>query len=92
MKYGNVLKILRKKINENRQTLLALNMTLEDVYSLLRSLGINDYSKGPEDDLDGSAGEVIVFNKLYNEKKLYIKVKLFKVQNEECLKIISFHT
>jgi len=37
---------------ENRRTLLDLNMTIEDMYSLLRSLEVTNYSKGPENDLD----------------------------------------
>jgi hypothetical protein len=70
---------------------LRLNLTVPMVYQELLKLTPSNYYMGPEEDRDGSEGEVWVFRHPVSGVELYIKMKLFQVQGEDYLKILSFH-
>ena len=76
---------------ENRDCLFQLNMSSQDAIATIRSLAVADYVKGPEQDENGSEGEVWVFTKPYKRTTLYIKVKLYTDHGAEKVTIISFH-
>ena len=76
---------------ENRKTLYDYSLTTLDVCRVILELTVNDYHKGPEDDHDGSDGYVWVFLHSISGNRIYIKVKLFLVEGESHVKILSFH-
>jgi len=64
------------------------------VQALLKRLGAlkpENYKSGPHPDDDGSGGSIWVF--LLNEDgtRFYIKLKLYTIEGEDYLKILSFH-
>jgi hypothetical protein len=76
---------------ENEEALLRLNLTLEIVWNELLKLTSANYKKGPEEDRNGSEGEVWVFLHPITGVEIYIKMKLFKIHEEDHLKVLSFH-
>jgi hypothetical protein len=92
-----IKKILKKrgftfvKRKENQDTLQQLDITTYDVGNAIFKLTVSDYQKGPEEDLDGSDGNIWAFIHPVLGCKVYIKVKVYKVNEEEYLKVISFH-
>ncbi|MDA3941158.1 MAG: type II toxin-antitoxin system MqsR family toxin [Spirochaetia bacterium] len=77
--------------SKNAKTLFDHNLSTSDVYRILVELTEEDYYKGPEDDHDGSAGYIWVFLHPVSGCKMYIKLKLFSIEQEEYVKILSFH-
>lgn len=84
----NIFFVPRKK---NEESLLRLNLTVPMVYQELIELTPSNYYVGPKEDRDGSVGEVWVFRHPVSGVEIYIKMKLFQVQGEDYLKILSFH-
>ncbi len=76
---------------ENKKTLFDFNLSTKDVYRIIVELTEEDYYKGPEDDRDGSAGYIWVFIHPVSEFRIYIKLKLFSIDEEDYVKILSFH-
>lgn len=58
---------------------------------MLKEIQIEHYQKGPEDDHDGSFGSICTFILPYGSKEIYIKLKIYSVNGEDWLKILSFH-
>ena len=64
-----------------------LGLTIEEVERIILRLTDADYSGGPEEDLDGSPGEIWFFSVLDDGKGIYVKLKL----DDEFAKCLSFH-
>lgn len=77
---------------ENEAALLSLNLTVDMVWNELLKLTPSSYAKGPEADRNGSDGEVWVFLHPVTGVGIYIKLKLFKVNGQDHLKVLSFHS
>lgn len=77
---------------ENKNTLLSLAMNIQDVKNCIAGLSLNDYVKGPEDDHDGTLGQIWVFRYPLSGCLIYIKLKLFKIDEKDYVKVLSFHT
>jgi hypothetical protein len=78
----------RKK---SRDFLLKYGFTVEDINAVLNQLEPKHYSKGPEDDHDGSEGSVYVFLCQYEGLNIYIKAKIVIDSNGDNGIILSFH-
>ena len=76
---------------ENKKTLYDYNLSTNDVYRIIVELTEEDYYKGPEDDRDGSAGYIWVFIHPLSGCRIYIKLKLFAIDEVDYVKILSFH-
>ena len=74
----------RKK---NLDSLAKLGLSIEDAEEIMLALTEDEYVSGPENDADGSEGEVWVFGASIEGCILYIKLKLDKIRS----KCISFH-
>lgn len=71
------------------QTLIELEMTIDDVESVILSLQPSDYVKGPENDRDPTmSGDIYVFGKNHASIDLYIKIEK-RLQSRMCLYIVS---
>lgn len=76
---------------ENTAALLKHNLTMELIWKILLGLTPANYKQGPEADRDGTEGEVWVFLHPVTGQEMYIKMKLFQVNGEDHLKVLSFH-
>lgn len=79
----------RREKNDN--TLFDLGISRDSVIDVIFKLTVSDYHKGPEDDHNGSDGDVWVFKHPVSGCVIYIKLKLYEKNGEDFLKIISFH-
>ncbi|MCK4513716.1 MAG: type II toxin-antitoxin system MqsR family toxin [Spirochaetaceae bacterium] len=86
---GRVYFVSRKK---NQEALASMGLCVADVTDIILGLTPECYRKGPEDDEDGSSGEVWVFERDANPDRIYIKIKLLKRGVGWCIKILSFHS
>lgn len=80
--------------DSTRDTLSELGLTEANLEEILLSLSIRDYCKGPEADRDAvgrTSGEIWFFGKKIQSRDVYIKLKLFQVNNQMHSKCISFH-
>lgn len=60
----------------NLQNLATLGMSYEHAEDVILGLTYVNYSKGPEDDHDGSPGAIWVFGEMVRQTTIYIKLKL----------------
>ena len=58
-----------------------------EVQNVVDKLDENDYVSGPEDDRDGTSGDVWVFKTKVKGTETYIKLKL----TDKAAKCLSFH-
>lgn len=72
---------------KNTQTLLDLEISFNDVRSILASLQATEYSEGPLPGLGGS--EMWVFGRMVKSHEIYIKITLGRPNNPVIC--ISFH-
>ena len=64
----------------------------EDVYQILEKLRLEHYEWGPDEDRDGSGGNVMVFFYPYRAKRLYIKLKIWTdAHGDDACGVLSFH-
>ena len=76
--------VRRKK---NLDDLSRLGISIKSVKTILLNLTTADYIAGPEQDRDGTEGEIWKFGKDHDCGELYIKLKL----EGSRAKVISFH-
>ena len=77
---------------KNRETLLALDYSMEDVLDNLKHLTIEEYSEALIDKDNNDPPILYVFGKLIDSRMVYIKIKLRKKSNtNDHLICISFH-
>ena len=63
--------------DKNIETLLALDMTVDDVYEELMKLEVENYCSGPSDDRDTGDPQCIwEFGQIVKGREIYIKLKL----------------
>jgi len=86
---GQELLIVERK--KNQDTLIHLGLTRRNLVDELISLSIENYCSGPEPD-DQRQGDVLwEFGKEIEGVEIYIKLKIFTVNGEDHVKLISFH-
>jgi hypothetical protein len=94
---ADFLKRFKKEFTRGRFTFVRRETSLQamaflgimpaDAEQIILGLTANDYCKGPENDEDGSPGEVWVFGTALDRTQIYIKLKL----DASVAKCISFH-
>jgi hypothetical protein len=77
--------------DKNRAALAELGFAVSDVIGFVKRLETKDHHSGPEADRDGTPGRVMVFLRPYMGKLLYVKLKLYEVEGETQVTILSFH-
>lgn len=86
---GNLFIIVRTKKNNN--FMKKYHLTDEDVKNIIRNLSVEDCYSGPEKDRDERfIGEIFKFKPMYNDIKLYIKIRIENVDKSVCLSIHEF--
>jgi hypothetical protein len=84
-------RIIYVQRGKNQDTLERYNLSVQGIYKRLARLGPEQYWKGPEKDDDGSDGSLWFFFHDEFGARFYVKLKLFEVDGEDWLKILSFH-
>lgn len=74
-------------VPRNLQSLATLGMSHKHAEDVILGLTIENYSKGPEDDHDGSPGAIWVFGEMVRQTTIYIKLKL----DDRHARCLSFH-
>ena len=85
-KNGN--KFILANRNKNRTFMLEYGLLVDDIKDIILNLEINDYYKGPEKDKAGFEGEIWIFTPIFQNIKLYIKIRL---ANNTLVICISIH-
>jgi len=77
--------------DKNRDAMERYGLSYNGICKRLAKLGPEHFFKGPERDEDGSEGSLWFF--LYDEfgARFYIKLKLFKMDDSDWLKVLSYH-
>lgn len=88
-KDGDSFIIIRTQKNKN--FMREYNLIDEDVKDIIRSLSVSDCFSGPEKDRDiRFKGEIFKFSPMYNDMKLYIKIRIENINKSVCLSIHEF--
>ena len=78
----------------NRKTtdfMLSHDLDTDDVIDILRRLRPSNYLDGPQDDKNGTDGDVMMFLYPYKGERVYIKIKIWKDKSGKAGVLISFH-
>ena len=79
--------ILVNRIKNSNFT-LEYGLLTNDIKNIILNLEVNDYYAGPEEDDAGLEGEIWIFTPIFQNVKLYIKLRL---ANNTLLVCISIH-
>lgn len=85
-KNGN--KFILANRDKNRNFMLEYGLLTNDIKDIILNLEVNDYYKGPEEDEAGFEGEIWIFTPIFQDIKLYIKIRL---ANNTLVVCISIH-
>jgi len=77
--------------DKNRETIQRYGLSKKEILKRLAKLEPSNYWKGPEADEDGSEGSIWFFFHDEFGARFYIKLKLYVVEGEDRLKVLSFH-
>lgn len=83
--------VFSPRSRKTKEFMLAEGLVVDDILDVLSQLRPEHYIRGPEDDRDGSGGNVMVFHFPYDQRTLYIKLKLWTDSSGEEAAVISFH-
>ena len=77
---------------KNMQALAQHGLTISDAKDEIFGLVVEDYYKGPKQDLDPlKPGYIWEFKKNIDGQQFYIKVKIVQVNGEDIVKCLGFH-
>ena len=74
--------------DKNRNFMLEYGLLTNDIKDIILNLEVDDYYKGPEEDDAGFEGEIWIFTPIFQNIKLYIKIRL---ANNTVVICISIH-
>ncbi len=74
--------------DKNRNFMLEYGLLTNDIKDIILNLELDDYYKGPEEDDAGFEGEIWIFTPIFQNIKLYIKIRL---ANNTVVICISIH-
>lgn len=84
-------KFIIQRRPKNMKFMREYNLSLEDVKDIIRGLSIEDCYAGPEKDRDSQyAGWIFKFNPMYEDTKLYIKIRVESLEKNVCLSVHEF--
>ncbi|MGH9829288.1 MAG: hypothetical protein ACREDR_39215 [Blastocatellia bacterium] len=72
---------------QNLDGLAWLGITIEEAERIILALTDSEYCQGPENDRQGSPGQIYVFGATVEGETIYIKLKL----SDDSAKCLSFH-
>lgn len=81
--------IFRSDRGKNTQTLLDLELTVNQVKEIIRNLEVENFVEGPNPDTLNLGSPLWVFGKYIKAQEIYIKITLGRANNEAIC--ISFH-
>ncbi|MBO5031984.1 MAG: type II toxin-antitoxin system MqsR family toxin [Lachnospiraceae bacterium] len=77
---------------KNMQALAQHGLTITDAKNEILGLVVDDYYKGPKQDLDSNrSGDIWEFKKDIDGIQFYVKVKITQENGEDILKCLGFH-
>lgn len=77
---------------KNMQALAQHGLTISDAKDEIFGLVVEDYYKGPKQDLDPlKPGDIWEFKKNIDGQQFYIKVKIVQVNGVDIVKCLGFH-
>lgn len=86
---GDKFIIVRTKKNVDFMREYSLNH--EDIKDIIRGLSVSDCFSGPEEDRDSQyEGWIFKFNPLFENTKLYIKIRIENIEKSVCLSVHEF--
>lgn len=88
-KSGNKFIIVRTK--KNVDFMREYSLTDEDVKDIVRQLSVEDCFSGPEEDRDPNyEGWIFKFNPMFENNRLYIKIRVESLEKSVCLSVHEF--
>lgn len=86
---GDRFIIVRTK--KNIEFMREYSLDLEDIKDIIRQLSIEDCFSGPEADRDPQyKGWIFKFSPIFEETKLYIKIRIESTEKSVCLSVHEF--
>jgi hypothetical protein len=77
--------------DKNLDAMHRFGLNKKEICKRLAKLGPSNYWKGPEADDDGSDGSVWFFFHDEFGARFYVKLKLYVIEGEDRLTVLSFH-
>ena len=88
-KNGDKFIIVRTK--KNIEFMRDYSLNNEDIKNIIRSLSVDDCFAGPEKDRDPQyQGWIFKFNPVFEDTKLYIKIRIESTDKSVCLSVHEF--
>ncbi|GAA5030811.1 hypothetical protein GCM10011506_22030 [Marivirga lumbricoides] len=81
--------LFRSDRTKNFSTMLALEVSVNDIKSTLNDLRVSDYSEGPLEEVLYKGSDMWVFGKVIKKKEVYIKITMGLPSDKVIC--ISFH-
>lgn len=86
---GDKFFIVRTK--KNSEFMREYSLTNEDVKDIVRQLSVRDCFAGPEEDRDPQYdGWIFKFNPIFEDIRLYIKIRVESTEKSVCLSVHEF--
>ena len=86
---GDKFVIVRTK--KNIEFMRDYNLNNEDIKDIIRVLSVDDCFAGPEQDRDPQYnGWIFKFDPLFEDTKLYIKIRIESIEKSVCLSVHEF--
>ena len=86
---GDKFVIVRTK--KNIEFMRDYNLNNEDIKDIIRGLSVDDCFAGPEQDRNQQYhGWIFKFNPLFEDTKLYIKIRIESIEKSVCLSVHEF--
>ena len=86
---GDKFVIVRTK--KNIEFMRDYSLNNEDIKDIIRGLSVDDCFAGPEQDRDPQYnGWIFKFNPLFEDTKLYIKIRIESIEKSVCLSVHEF--
>lgn len=90
-KDNNGDKFIINGTKKNREFMREYNLNREDIKDIIRSLSVEECFEGPVKDRDPKyEGWIFKFAPLFEDTKLYIKIRVESTQKSVCLSVHEF--
>ncbi len=84
-------KFIIVRTEKNKEFMREYNLNREDIKDIIRGLSVDDCFAGPEKDRDPQyEGWIFKFNPLFEDTKLYIKIRVENTEKSVCLSVHEF--
>ena len=84
-------KFIIVRTEKNKEFMREYNLNREDIKDIIRRLTVEDCFAGPEKDRDPQyEGWIFKFDPLFEDTKLYIKIRVESTEKSVCLSVHEF--